>query len=125
MPEIIGRYDYQRVVDNHQAGALPIDFYPADIMCEDVVTIFVGGEYSLDKVRFLGYHEYGSGAENVPAVLLTVTLFYKDGMTGDYLNAWAVCLAEKASKEFNNLHVIVKIHAGNLNGFGEANKPEE
>ena len=123
MPEILAWCNTVQIRHNSPVGAMPQGIYPARALRSDVLECFASGGYTLDKVRFLGYWEYGTDAENVPPLLLSVNLFYKEGMANDMLHNWAQRLAEKAGVKFSGLHVIVKIHAGSYWGFGEVNKP--
>ena len=123
MPEILAWCKTSTIRINSPVGALPQNIYPASKMRADAVAAFAGGGYHPGNVRFTGYWEYGTGAENVPPLLLSVSMFYRSGMTNEVLTMWAQSLAEKAGKKFDGLHVICKIQAGNYSGFGELNKP--
>lgn len=125
MPEILGWCNTRLIRTNNVVGALPQNIYPARTLRADAVAAFDGGGYSLPFVRFLGYWEYGTGAENVPPLLLSVNAFHRVGMNNDNLKRWAQNLAERAGEHFSGLHVIVKIQAGNCSGFGEVYKPDQ
>tara|TARA_B100000508_G_scaffold140225_1_gene140594 strand:- start:426 stop:821 length:396 start_codon:yes stop_codon:yes gene_type:complete len=125
MPEITAWCNTRKIRKHSPVGALPQGACPAEVMRINAVTAFEEGAYSLHKVRFLGYFEYGTDAENVPPLMLSATLFYQEGMTNELLRSWAQRLAEKTGDKFDGLHVIVKIIAGNCSGFGEVNRPKE